>query len=121
VGSDHPRNRSVSKIIRFTPEEWRRASAILGQVRGYRPMSWNEFVCESVLGKRITVIKVPLDYTRIEVQVTRIGVNVNQIAHRVNAQDYATLEEVEKVKAEVEEVRRLVGDAWKLFREKEGR
>jgi hypothetical protein len=121
VSNDHHRNRSVQKIIRFTPEEWQQASAILDQVREYRPMSLNEFVCQSVLGKQITVIAVPLDYTKMEVQVNKIGVNVNQIAHRVNAQDYATLEEVNQVKAELAEVHRLVGEAWKTFREQQGR
>lgn len=121
MSNDHHRNRSVEKKIRFTPEEWQQASAILDQVREYRPMSLNEFVCQSVLGKQITVIAVPLDYTKMEVQVNKIGVNVNQIAHRVNAQDYATLEEVEQVKAELAEVHRLVGEAWKTFREQQGR
>jgi hypothetical protein len=111
VSNDHHRNRSVEKKIRFTPEEWQQVSAILDQVREYRPMSLNEFVCQSVLGKQITVIAVPLDYTKMEVQVNKIGVNVN----------HATLEEVEQVKAELAEVHRLVGEAWKNFREQQGR
>ncbi|WP_366915929.1 hypothetical protein [Bifidobacterium crudilactis] len=42
------------------------------------------------------------------------------MAHRVNAQDYATLEEVDQVKAELAEVHRLVGEAWKVFNERQG-
>lgn len=77
----------------FTPDEWDQVEAMLTEVRGYRPMTWNEFASQSVLGKRNVRVVLPSDPKRVTRKINKQGVNVNQIAARVNAQDYTTLAE----------------------------
>jgi hypothetical protein len=110
------RKKSIQKIVTFTPDEWDQVEAMLAEIRGYRPMSWNEFASRSVLGKRIVQVVLPFDPKQVTREVNKLGVNVNQIAARVNAQDYATLAEVEETRRLVTQVQEQLHDCWQLLK-----
>jgi hypothetical protein len=113
------RKRSVIKKVAFTPDEWDRVEAMLTEVRGYRPMTWNEFASRSVLGKRIVRVVLPFDPKRVTREINKLGVNVNQIAVRVNAQDYATLAEVEETRRLLSQVQEQLHECWQLMKRDE--
>lgn len=113
------RKRSVIKKVAFTPDEWDRVEAMLTEVRGYRPMTWNEFASRSVLGKRIVRVVLPFDPKRVTREINKLGVNVNQIAARVNAQDYATLAEVEETRRLLSQVQEQLHECWQLMKRDE--
>ncbi|MFT9059765.1 MobC family plasmid mobilization relaxosome protein [Bifidobacterium aquikefiri] len=110
------RARSVIKKVTFTPKEWASISEKVLRKFGVQVGGWNEFARSSVLKKEISVIEIPFDPDKMEVQVNKIGVNVNQIAHRVNAQDYATLEEVKAVHKALDEINKQLTECWELYR-----
>ncbi|MFT8443418.1 plasmid mobilization protein [Bifidobacterium fermentum] len=116
MSTERHRNKSVQKKIRFTPDEWNRVEAMLTEVRGYRPMTWNEFASRSVLGKRIVRVVLPFDPKKVTREINKLGVNVNQIAARVNAQDYATLAEVEETQRLLSQVQEQLHDCWQLMK-----
>ena len=113
------RKRSIQKLVTFTPDEWSQVEAMLTEIRGYRPMTWNEFASRSVLGKRIVRVLLPFDPKQVTREINKLGVNVNQIAARVNAQDYATLAEVEETRRLLTQVQEQLRECWQLMKRDE--
>lgn len=115
MGWNDGRNRSVRKAVTFTPGEWERVERRLERAGGVYPLGWNAYARTMLLKGRYVAIEVPFDVPRVTVQVNRIGINVNQIARKCNEDDLVTVAELRQVRHELDECRRLLGDAWKLM------
>ena len=110
------RTHCVEKIIRFTPDEWKRVSKLYEELTRYAPehRSFSSYARRMLSERRIHVTEVrPLtDPEPIAKEIGRIGVNVNQIAHWANANEHITAEQVAELRASFDRIERLLGDLF---------
>ena len=110
------RTHCVEKIIRFTPDEWKRVRRLYEELTRYAPehRSFSSYARRMLSERRIHVTEVrPLtDPEPIAREIGRIGVNVNQIAHWANANEHISPAQVEEIRASFDRIERLLGDLF---------
>lgn len=109
------RNRSVRKAVTFTPDEWERVRRSLQRIGSVFPVSWSAYALSMLLKGKYVAIEAPFDFPGLTAPINRIGSNVNQIARKYNEDDQATVEELQQVRHELEECRRLLGRLLETF------
>ena len=110
------RTHCVEKIIRFTPDEWKRVSKLYEELTRYAPehRSFSSYARRMLSERRIHVTEIrPLtDPEPLAKEIGRIGVNVNQIAHWANANEHISPAHVAELRASFDRIERLLGDLF---------
>ncbi|WP_428859649.1 MobC family plasmid mobilization relaxosome protein [Bifidobacterium dentium] len=115
------RQRTVQKLVTFTPDEWERVDALHKRVSRYttRYRSFTAFARKLLTDGeiRVTEIRPLTDPEPIAREIDRIGVNVNQIAHWANANEHISPAQVAEIRASFDRIERLLGDLFADKRE----
>ncbi|RSX51280.1 MobC family plasmid mobilization relaxosome protein [Bifidobacterium callimiconis] len=112
------RQRSISKLVAFTPEEWaeiQETYELWARGRGAGG-SFSAFAREIMTNGSVKVIEPTWDPELTLRQLRPIGVNVNQIARRVNADDTASMAAVAELRAEMNDLIDTVGRMCSEYR-----
>lgn len=110
------RQRTVQKLVTFTPDEWERVDALHKRVSRYttRYRSFTAFARKLLTDGeiRVTEIRPLTDPEPIAREIDRIGVNVNQIAHWANANEHISPGQVAEILDSFDRIERLLGDLF---------
>lgn len=112
------RQRSIAKLITFSPQEWEQANSLHQLADGVpRYRRYGDFARAMLTLGEVNVIEVkPLtDPKPIAGEIAKLGVNVNQIAHWANLNKTIGNEDVQTVVHLLEQIRgeldELIDDA----------
>lgn len=115
------RKRKISKLINFSVEEWaqiRETYRTLNRHHRYRNIT--EYIRDIVIYTHVIQIQTLVntdEYYRI---FHGIGTNINQIAHKVNADNTVTVEQLQAVQAQLDELKTMFNDWASMWRKAQG-